>query len=138
MTKVHLTTPEQCPWIISGQRKLTEQDRADLRDGELTSEFRVREGGSKATPQLVELRYQPDAEIQVHSHDADEIIYILEGSMRINNRVVGPGGCLYIAGRTFYGFHAGPDGLHILNFRPRADATFNLPPGAKTGAGVTT
>ena len=26
------------------------------------------------------------------------------------------------------GFHAGPEGLRILNFRPRNDTTFNLPP----------
>ncbi len=127
MTKVHLTTADQCPWVVSGQRNLSDTERADLRQGELTSEYKVREGGSGGMPQLVELRYQPGAEIQVHSHDEDEIMYILEGSMRINNRTVGPGGCLYIAGGTFYGFHAGADGLHILNFRPRADTTFKLP-----------
>ena len=48
--------------------------------------------------------------------------------MRINNRTVGPGACLTIPGGVFYGFHAGPEGLRILNFRPRNDTTFNLPP----------
>ena len=134
MVKVRLTTSEQCEWVVSGQRGITEEERAKLRKGELTSEFKVREPGSEQTPQLVELRYQPNAEIRVHSHDEDEIIYILEGSMRVNNRMVGPGACLYIAGRTFYGFHAGPEGLHILNFRPRQDTTFNLPPNAEHDA----
>src|SRR5579862_6123317 len=115
MVKVRLTTSEQCQWVVSGHRDITEDERATLRKGEITSEFKIRENGSDQTPQLVELRYQPNAEIQVHSHDEEEIIYVLEGSMRINNRMVGPGACLYIAGRTFYGFHAGPEGLHILN-----------------------
>ena len=134
MVKVRLTTSEQCQWVVSGGRNLTEEERAKLRRDELTSEFKIREIGSDQTPQLVELRYQPDVEIRLHSHDEDEIIYVLGGSMRVNSRSVGPGACLYIAGGTFYGFRAGPEGLHILNFRPRQDTTFNLPANAKRGA----
>ncbi len=128
MAKVRLTTEEKLPWIISGERNLPDEERGKLREGELQSAYRVREPGSEAHPQLVELRYEPDSEIRVHSHDEDEIIYVLGGAMRINNRVLGPGATLTIPGGTFYGFHAGKDGLSILNFRPRADTTFNLPP----------
>jgi len=128
MAKVRLTTEEQQPWIVSGERSISDEERGKLRRGELTSSFRMREPGSASSPQLVELRYEPDAEIRLHSHDEDEIIYVLEGAMRINNRTVGPGACLTIPGGVFYGFHAGPEGLKILNFRPREDTTFNLPP----------
>jgi quercetin dioxygenase-like cupin family protein len=127
MAKVRLTTSEQCPWMTMSNAPPTDETRAKLDAGELSSEFKVREAGSEATPQLVELRYQPNAEIRLHAHDEDEIIYVLEGAMLLNSRVVGPGACLYIAGHTFYGFHAGPDGLHILNFRPRNDTTYHLP-----------
>ncbi|MCB2073791.1 MAG: cupin domain-containing protein [Novosphingobium sp.] len=128
MARVRLTTEDQQSWIVSGERNISEDERGKLRSGELTSEYRLREPGSDDFPQLVELRYQPDSEIRLHSHDEDEIIYVLEGAMRINNRTVGPGACLTIPGGVFYGFHAGPEGLRILNFRPRNDTTFNLPP----------
>ena len=133
MARVRLTTEEQQPWIVSGERNISDEERDKLRQGELTSEYRMREPGGEDFPQLVELRYQPDAEIRLHSHDEDEIIYVLEGGMRINNRTVGPGACLTIPGGVFYGFHAGPEGLRILNFRPRNDTTFNLPPNGEKG-----
>lgn len=128
MVRVRLTTEDQQDWIVSGQRSIDDDERSKLQQGELTSEFRMREPGGADFPQLVELRYQPNAEIQIHSHDEDEIIYVLKGSMRIGNRIVGPGSTLTVPGGVFYGFHAGPDGLKILNFRPREDTTFNLPP----------
>jgi mannose-6-phosphate isomerase-like protein (cupin superfamily) len=127
MARVKLTLPEQCPWLTMSNAPPTDETRAKLAEGELSSEFKLREAGSELTPQLVELRYPPNAEIRLHAHDEDEIMYVLEGAMRINSRTVGPGACLYIAGHTFYGFHAGPEGLHLLNFRPRKDASFHLP-----------
>lgn len=128
MARVRLTTEDQQPWTVSGERTLEDEERVKLRQGELTSEFRMREPGSAENPQLVEIRYHPDAEIQIHSHDEDEIIYVLDGAMRINNRSLGPGACLTIPGGVFYGFQAGPEGLRILNFRPCEDLSFNLPP----------
>ena len=128
MARVRLTTENQQPWIVSGERDLDETERGKLRQGELTSAYRLREPGDGESPQLVELRYEPDAEIRIHSHDEDEIIYVLSGEMRINNRVVGPGATLTVPGGVFYGFNAGPKGLRILNFRPRIDSSFNLPP----------
>lgn len=128
MAKVRLTTQDQQDWIVSGERDLDEAERAKLRQGELTSAYRMREPGGPDFPQLVELRYEPDAEIRLHSHDEDEIIYVLDGQMRVGSRTVGPGACLTVPGGVFYGFHAGPEGLRILNFRPREDTSFNLPP----------
>jgi uncharacterized cupin superfamily protein len=72
----------------------------------------------------MELRYEPHAEIQIHAHDEDEIIYVLAGEMHLGNRVLCPGSTVAIAGKTFYGFKAGPTGLQFLNFRPRQDITF--------------
>ena len=75
---------------MTGERQLDDAERGKLRQGELTSAFRIREPGSDHNPQLVELRYEPDAEIRTHSHDEDEIIYVLDGAMRIGARTVGP------------------------------------------------
>jgi mannose-6-phosphate isomerase-like protein (cupin superfamily) len=128
MGKVRLTTGDQQEWILSGERQLDDAERGKLRQGELTSSYRIREPGDAASPQLVELTYEPGAEIQTHCHDEDEIIYVLSGAMVIGARTVGPGACLTVPGKTFYGFHAGPEGLHLLNFRARPDGSFHLPP----------
>ncbi len=53
----------------------------------------------------------------VHSHSEDEIIVVLEGSMRLGSRLVGPGTALAIAADTLYSFTPGPDGLSFVNFR---------------------
>lgn len=127
MAKVRLTTGDQQDWIVSGERQLDAAERGKLRQGELTSSYRIREPGDAVSPQLVELRYEPDAVIQRHCHDEDEIIYVLSGAMVIGARTVGPGACLTVPGGVFYGFQAGPEGLAILNFRARPDGSFHLP-----------
>ena len=89
------------------------------------------EQASATRPQLAEQRYDTDAEIPLHSHAEDEIIYVADGARRINTRTLGPGACLTIPGGVIYGFRAGPEGLRILNFRPREDNSFNLPPNGQ-------
>lgn len=61
--------------------------------------------------------YKPDYEVPVHSHTEDEIIFVRAGSMRLGNKLYGPGTALAIAADTKYGFRAGPDGLSFVNFR---------------------
>jgi quercetin dioxygenase-like cupin family protein len=129
MAKVRLIMSDQLAWSQPARdRQLDDDMRSRLGEGELSTEYKIREAGTDHSPQLVEIRYEPHCEIKLHSHDEDEIMYILGGTMLLGNRTVGAGTSLFIAGSTFYGFSAGPDGLHILNFRPRADTTFNLPP----------
>ena len=129
MAKVRLITSDELPWVHPMRdEQLSDEQRVKLKEGEQSTEYRIREPGGDDTPQLVEIRYLPNAEIQLHSHDVDEIMYVLEGSMRLGERIVGPGTSLSITGRTFYGFQAGPEGLHILNFRPCNDPSFHLPP----------
>jgi hypothetical protein len=58
-----------------------------------------------------------DKETAVHSHSEDEVIFVHTGSIRLGNRLYGPGTALAIAADTKYGFHSGPDGLGFVNFR---------------------
>ena len=58
-----------------------------------------------------------DKETPVHSHSEDEVIFVHTGSIRLGNRVYGPGTALAIAANTKYGFFSGPDGLGFVNFR---------------------
>jgi hypothetical protein len=126
MAKVRITTPDKMAWQTSGLRQ-TEQQLALLPDGGPASGYKLREPGSAQDPQLVELRYHPGEVIELHCHDEPEILYILGGSMQINNRTLEPGATLFIDGGVFYGFTAGPEGLHFLNFRARSDSSFHLP-----------
>jgi mannose-6-phosphate isomerase-like protein (cupin superfamily) len=52
-----------------------------------------------------------------HTHSADEIIYVMEGTMRLGRRLLGPGTSLCIGGGTRYAQSAGPGGCTFLNFR---------------------
>ena len=58
-----------------------------------------------------------DKETAPHSHSEDEVIFVHTGSIRLGNRLYGPGTALAIAAATKYGFHSGPDGLGFVNFR---------------------
>jgi mannose-6-phosphate isomerase-like protein (cupin superfamily) len=127
MAKVRITTPDQQPWEVAGLRAQTEASKAVMPDGGPASAYKIREPGSEDVPQLVELRMHPHEEIELHCHDEDEIMYVLSGEMILGNRKVGPGACVYIGGGVFYGFKAGPEGLHFLNFRGHMDNSFHLP-----------
>lgn len=53
----------------------------------------------------------------IHAHPADEIIFIVEGAVRLGNRLYPPGTALAIAADTLYGFSPGPEGVHFITFR---------------------
>ncbi len=52
-----------------------------------------------------------------HTHSADEIIYVVEGNMKLGRRLLGPGTSLCIGGGTRYAQSAGPGGCTFLNYR---------------------
>jgi quercetin dioxygenase-like cupin family protein len=85
---------------------------------------RVHEPGDESTPQLFELAFEPGLEVAVHSHAADEIFYVVQGSFEIGNQSLVAGSSVLIRANTLYSFRAGPQGLQVLNFRPRADAVY--------------
>ncbi|MGE4431286.1 MAG: cupin domain-containing protein [Sphingobium sp.] len=95
-----------------------------LGEAEKASHVAFHEQGDAQSLQLFEIAYEPGADIEVHAHHEDEIIYILGGSMKLGNRTVGPGSSLFVQGGTLYSFMAGPDGLKMLNFRARRDDSF--------------
>jgi mannose-6-phosphate isomerase-like protein (cupin superfamily) len=138
MAKVRITTPQQQDWQLSGERARDPAASRLMADGGPASAYKIREPGSESAPQLVELRYHAYEVIELHCHDQDEILYILEGAMQVGGRTLGPGATLSIAGGVFYTFEAGPEGLHLLNFRPRIDTSFHLPDAATRGDAAVT
>lgn len=51
-----------------------------------------------------------------HSHSQDELIHLLDGSIRLGNKVIEPGTTLAIAGDQRYGF-VSDDGFAFINYR---------------------
>jgi quercetin dioxygenase-like cupin family protein len=96
-----------------------------LTQGELASDISYHERGSETDLQLMEVKYVPNAVIDPHSHDEDEIIYVVEGELHLGARVLRPGSSIYIPRATVYSYQAGADGLRVVNFRPRGDFSFN-------------
>lgn len=58
-----------------------------------------------------------DKETALHSHSEDEVIFVHSGSIKLGNRIYGPGTALAIAADVKYEFWSGPDGLGFVNFR---------------------
>lgn len=127
MAKVRITTPEKVPWQVAEGRAKSGPAHAAMPDGGPASAYKIREAGSKCDPQLVELRFHPGEVVELHCHDESEIMYILAGSMKFGSRTLGPGATISIKGGVFYGFTAGPEGVHFLNFRSHIDTSFHLP-----------
>jgi quercetin dioxygenase-like cupin family protein len=55
-----------------------------------------------------------------HSHSADEIIYVVDGTMHLGAHVLGPGTSLCIPGGTRYAEGSGNRGCVFVNYRPHA------------------
>ena len=61
---------------------------------------------------------EPDKLIPAHSHDQDEVIFIVEGELTIGDGTHGPGTVIFIERNTEYSFTTGKKGLKFLNIRP--------------------
>lgn len=123
MSKIRIHERESLNWVcvadVAAPHLLPR-----LGEAELTSRVAFHESGDAETLQLFEVAYEPHASIEMHAHQEDEIIYILEGSIELGRRTVLPGSSVFVKGGTLYSFSAGPAGLRLLNFRARRDDSF--------------
>jgi quercetin dioxygenase-like cupin family protein len=97
---------------------------ARMSRAEREADVKMIHAGSNGEMQLFEARLAPDAEISLHAHAADEIIYILDGELLIGRKRLGTGASVFVAGNTLYGFRAGPRGVRFLTFRAEANTSF--------------
>ena len=97
-----------------------EVTRADEREGAPAFGVRRKVLGDEALGPWVRLaEYGPGYAEPAHSHDADEVLYILRGEVEIGAAHYGAGTLLYIERDTVYGpVKAGPDGFQFLLVRP--------------------
>ncbi len=60
----------------------------------------------------------PEEEMRgVHSHSEAEVIFVIDGEIKLGTKLYGPGTAVAIAADTLYSFTAGPAGLSFINFR---------------------
>lgn len=115
--------PESLAW-----RKIGDIPMGWMRDHidptELEGQLSFHEVGDAETPQLMEMRLNAHTLIAPHSHDMGEIIYVVEGSLRWGDSVLEAGGSMFIPANTPYSFHAGDQGVRLLNIRSREDHSF--------------
>jgi len=124
MSKIRVHGAVDVQWTRIGDM-VRDPSRGGLTQGELDSFIRYAEPGTESSPQLMEVNYAPNAVVAPHSHDSAEIVYVVEGELHWGDRVLGPGASLFIGEGAVYGYKAGPQGLRIVNFRPRADFSFH-------------
>lgn len=103
---------------------LTEDLFPKYSEADLDSIITVYEPGSAESLQMFEVVYGANEVVDLHSHDDDELIYIVEGEIKVGNRLLTAGSTVYVTGDTLYGFSTGPNGVRFVNFRGRADWTF--------------
>lgn len=66
---------------------------------------------------LVAYRFAPNHTTPRHYHDGDQIVFVLEGEVRLGNRKLGPGTGYFTAAGQTYSITAGPEGARIMEFR---------------------
>jgi quercetin dioxygenase-like cupin family protein len=126
MKRIRIVAADDSPFIRARDR--TDRDRS--RPGGATQAeidatlYRSHHPGSATSPQLFEIRIEPNCEVQRHAHSEDEIIAVIEGEIHVGSTVLRAGSSLAIDAYTLYGFRTGPDGVRFLNFRPRADSVY--------------
>ena len=75
---------------------------------------------------LMEIIEDPNGSATLHSHDQEEIFYVLEGELLFGKRVCKAGDSINIKAGTQYTFKTGAQGCRYLKFTASADNSFNL------------
>jgi mannose-6-phosphate isomerase-like protein (cupin superfamily) len=101
--------------------------RAHIDPTELEGHLSFHEPGAPDALQLMEVRLNPDTLIAPHSHDTDEIYFVVEGSLHWEDQALAAGGSIFIPGGSLYSFRTGSQATRLLNFRGRADHSFRAP-----------
>lgn len=108
MTKPLIVHVDEAKWTQGGPilaetyPGYSEQLIGDLRDG----------------PWIFVMKLAPGFIGPPHAHDTDEIIYVLEGQLNMNNQPCGKGTVIFIEKNTEYSFNVSSKGVQFLNIRP--------------------
>ncbi len=115
MAKIQVFKKDSTPWKMAKPSPGSDQDSAASRE---------RHPGSEDESQLFDVKAGANFQAEVHTHEEDEIIYIVAGQMIFGQHVLNPGDSVYIPGMVLYSFKAGAEGVQFVNFRPRKDISY--------------
>jgi quercetin dioxygenase-like cupin family protein len=73
---------------------------------------------------LVSIDFAPGFLLPRHSHSSDCLYYIVEGQIVMGKRELGPGDGFFLPAEQPYAYHAGPEGVKLLEFRHQT--TFDM------------
>ena len=66
---------------------------------------------------LVSIDFAPGFLLPRHSHSSDCLYYIVAGQIVMGKRTLGPGDGFFLPAEQPYAYHAGPNGVKLLEFR---------------------
>jgi len=78
---------------------------------------------------LVRAWFAPHYVLPRHSHDADCLYYIVEGSISMGSQVLEAGDGFFVPSGAPYAYEAGDDGVVVLEFRMRTSFNMIIPGG---------
>jgi quercetin dioxygenase-like cupin family protein len=78
---------------------------------------------------LVKAWFAPHYVLPRHSHDADCLYYIVEGSVVMGSQTLEAGDGFFVPAGAPYAYEAGPDGVAVLEFRTRTSFGMTIPGG---------
>jgi quercetin dioxygenase-like cupin family protein len=106
MSKISITNIEEAPWLsqtVKDGLTTGAQIVGDVEEGDLCAFI---------------MHLAPGYETELHSHSEDEVIYVLDGEIRMGRRVLGPQSIIVIRKDSQYKFTVGDEGVRFLNVRP--------------------
>jgi len=65
-------------------------------------------------PNLKRVRYEPGHFEPPHSHDEDEILYLLDGVIEFGDQTIGKGDSVFVPRNTRYSLRAGREGAEFV------------------------
>lgn len=100
----------------------SDEEASRLQEGaHLTVPFRQEGPGGFS---LVSIDFAPGYTLPRHSHSSDCLYYIIEGGIVMGRRELGPGDGFFLPADQAYAYHAGPQGVKLLEFRH--DTAFDM------------
>ena len=106
MSKIAITNVDEAPWLSK-----------TVKDGRTTGAQIVGEAAEDGLCAFI-MNFAPGFETELHSHSEDEVMYVLDGEIRMGRRVMGPQSILLIRKDSQYKFSVGDEGVRFLNIRP--------------------
>jgi quercetin dioxygenase-like cupin family protein len=70
---------------------------------------------------LIRLWFKPEYPLPRHSHDADCMYYVLSGTAVMGRQTLKAGDAFFIPDGAPYQYHAGPEGVEVLEIRHGCD-----------------